>query len=87
MDGPWNRCDVCGQFIAMEDFGKGAVRRLVTPDSHLSREEYETLCIAHANDDEAKAIARAAIDLMASNENTDVLALQLAAVRGAVREI
>jgi hypothetical protein len=37
--------------------------------------------------DEAKAIASAAIDLMASNENTDVLALQLAAVRGAVRGV
>jgi hypothetical protein len=40
----WNRCDVCGRFIAFEDFENGAVRRLVTPDAEGTREEYETLC-------------------------------------------
>ena len=40
----WNRCDNCGKFIAYADFGNGAARRLVTPDSEFSREEYETLC-------------------------------------------
>lgn len=44
----WNRCDVCGRFIAFEDFDRGAVRQLVTPDSAYTRETYETLCIEHA---------------------------------------
>lgn len=44
----WNKCDACGKFIKLYDFGHGAARRLVTPDSHYSREEYETLCISHA---------------------------------------
>lgn len=43
----WNRCDVCGRFIAMADFASGAVRRLVYPDSELTRETWETLCCAH----------------------------------------
>lgn len=44
----WNRCDVCGRFIALSDFDRGNARRaLVTPDSHFSREEYETLCGRH----------------------------------------
>lgn len=44
----WNRCDVCGRFIAMRDFEAGsASRELITPDSHVSREEYETLCSKH----------------------------------------
>ena len=44
----WNRCDVCGKFIPMSDFDGGkATRRLVTPDSHFSCEEYETLCRGH----------------------------------------
>lgn len=37
---PWNRCDDCGRFVAYAN----VYRRLVTPDSHRSREEYETLC-------------------------------------------
>lgn len=45
---PWNRCDVCGRFIAMDDFDNGAIRRMLTPDSDRSREEWETLCKAHA---------------------------------------
>ncbi len=40
----WNRCDSCGRFIPFRDFGFGAVRRLETPDSHFTSEEYETLC-------------------------------------------
>jgi hypothetical protein len=36
------RCDACGRFVGM----KGS-RRLVTPDSDRSSEEYETLCPAH----------------------------------------
>ena len=46
----WNRCDVCGQFIALADFERGAIRKLLTPDSHFSRETYETLCARCAND-------------------------------------
>jgi hypothetical protein len=42
--GVWNRCDECGQFISYIDFMQGAIRRLVTPDSDRSREEYLTLC-------------------------------------------
>lgn len=40
----WNRCDVCGRFIALDDFECGAVRRLIAPSSHFTREEFETLC-------------------------------------------
>lgn len=44
----WNRCDVCGRFIPMQDFvDKVATRWLVTPDSLYSSEEYETLCRDH----------------------------------------
>lgn len=39
------RCDCCGKFIAARDFDYGAVRRLLTPDSHYSKEDYETICI------------------------------------------
>lgn len=51
MDEPWNRCDVCGRFIAFEDFDKGAVRSCVTPDSDRSRETWDTFCIKHAAED------------------------------------
>lgn len=44
----WNRCDVCGRFIAYKDFDSGeALRRLVSPDSLCTYEEYETLCKDH----------------------------------------
>lgn len=44
----WNRCDVCGRFISYADIAYGkAIRRLVTPDSYFSVEEYETLCEKH----------------------------------------
>jgi hypothetical protein len=48
---PWNRCDVCGRFIAIDDFGwlaPSATRTLITPDSDRSREEWETLCKEHS---------------------------------------
>jgi hypothetical protein len=48
-EAPWNRCDECGRFISMVDFDKGAVRRFVCPDSELTRESYETLCVKHAS--------------------------------------
>jgi hypothetical protein len=48
-----NQCDVCGQFIAYKEFaymghGGKAIRRLVTPDSEFTGEEWETLCPIHA---------------------------------------
>ena len=50
---PWNnwaRCDVCGRFIPLDDFPDKATRRLVTPDSDRSSEEWETLCKEHKDD-------------------------------------
>lgn len=45
---PWNRCEVCGRFIPYADFDSGAARHtLLTPDSHLTSEEWETLCKVH----------------------------------------
>ena len=43
----WNRCDYCGRFIGWWEFAdkiadKIAERILVTPDSALSTETYET---------------------------------------------
>lgn len=41
----WNKCDICGQFISLKDFESGlAIRKLLTPDSDYSTEEYETIC-------------------------------------------
>lgn len=42
------RCDVCGKFVGNVDLHMGrAVRRLLTPDSDRSYEEWETLCQKH----------------------------------------
>lgn len=39
----WNRCDRCGRFIGLNEFVAGtAVRVLLTPDSHYSKETYDT---------------------------------------------
>jgi hypothetical protein len=54
-DRHWNRCDVCGKFIAFDDFDHGAIRCMITPDSHFTHEEYETLCIQHATKQKAPA--------------------------------
>ena len=40
-------CDECGRFIAMDDFDRGAMHRLVYPDSEYTRETWETLCCTH----------------------------------------
>lgn len=48
-DKHWNRCDVCGKFIGIFDFDRGAIRRLATPDSHWSKETWETLCTEHSD--------------------------------------
>ena len=42
------KCDVCGRFIPFLDFVEGlAIHRLITPSSHISNEEWETLCSRH----------------------------------------
>ncbi len=47
-DPHWNRCDICGRFISLEDFDSGkANRRMVTPDTDFTCEDYETLCRDH----------------------------------------
>ncbi len=47
-DPHWNRCDICGRFISLEDFDSGkANRRMVTPDTAFTCEDYETLCKEH----------------------------------------
>jgi hypothetical protein len=39
----WNRCLVCGQFIGFDELEEGtAVHHMVTPDSDVSSETYET---------------------------------------------
>lgn len=44
----WNKCDVCGRFIAYEDVLSGkAIRRMDTPDSHVSSESWTNLCPTH----------------------------------------
>jgi hypothetical protein len=43
----FNKCDECGKFIPYEDFTNGAARKLLTPQSDLSEETWETLCKKH----------------------------------------
>ena len=39
------KCDGCGRFVSYASLeNKKSSRRLLTPDSHFTREEYETLC-------------------------------------------
>lgn len=41
----WNRCDICGKFIAIDDFVSGKAKtKLISPDSAYSAEEYITEC-------------------------------------------
>lgn len=48
----WNRCDVCGKFIALQDFAEGiAERSLLEPDSDLGTEKWKTLCYIHSGKD------------------------------------
>lgn len=49
MSNHWNRCDCCGQFISLAAFVDGSASRvLLTPDSHFTRETYQTLCGKHS---------------------------------------
>ncbi len=42
------KCQVCGRFIPYRDIDSGAARhKLITPDSHLTSEEWETTCKDH----------------------------------------
>ena len=48
----WNKCDVCGRFIPYSDIENGtAVHRMITPDSDVSYESFETLCAEHTPND------------------------------------
>ena len=54
--GAWNRCDVCGQFIALNDFASGAARRaLLEPSSDFGTEQWVTECTAHREPPKEKA--------------------------------
>lgn len=51
---PWNRCDVCGQFVSYEAIADGkAKHRLLTPETEFTSETWETLCERHADDSAA----------------------------------
>lgn len=41
-----SKCDVCGRFVSPAG-DDGGTRRLITPDSDYSSEEWETLCARH----------------------------------------
>ena len=46
----WNKCDVCGKFISLQNFIDGdAKRKVITTDIEYTSEEYETLCKNHIN--------------------------------------
>lgn len=39
------KCNVCGRFVSYADLDSGAaIHDMVTPSSHLTMEEWETLC-------------------------------------------
>lgn len=39
------RCDICGRFVSLSDLISGkASTKMVTPDTHFTAEEFETLC-------------------------------------------
>lgn len=50
----WNRCDVCGRFIAYKDFEDGATRIDIQDISMdlggnlIEHDDYETLCKKHS---------------------------------------
>jgi acetyl-CoA carboxylase beta subunit len=44
----WNKCDECGKIIPYKDLESGAaIHRMITPDSDVSYEQFETLCKNH----------------------------------------
>ncbi len=38
------KCDNCGKFIAYDDIDNGAICNMITPDTEVSNECYETIC-------------------------------------------
>lgn len=41
----WRRCVECGKFVSYKDFETGkAKREMITPDSHYTVEQFETIC-------------------------------------------
>lgn len=49
MQNLWNqmpiKCDICGQFVSIQSLIDGeAIRKLITPDTYFTSEEYETVC-------------------------------------------
>ena len=46
----WNRCYVCGKFVAFADFSNGAINEFIPPDSEFSDETYQIFCIEHAKE-------------------------------------
>lgn len=45
----WNRCQECGRLISYNDINIGkAIHRMVTPDTNVSYETWETLCHQHS---------------------------------------
>ena len=44
----WNKCQECGRLISYSDIETGkAINRMITPDSDVSYESWETLCRDH----------------------------------------
>jgi methionyl-tRNA synthetase len=55
------KCDVCGRFVSLDDLAsERAIRRLVTPDSHFTAEEYVTFCRDHTASEDAEGQGRSA---------------------------
>lgn len=45
------KCGVCGRFVSYADLDSGqAIHTMITPDSALTCEEWETLCPEHNKD-------------------------------------
>lgn len=52
----WNKCDVCGRIIPYKDLESGkAKHEMITPDSAVSEETFESLCRAHNKKKETHA--------------------------------
>ena len=54
MNDRWNKCNVCGRFIAYSDFETGkAVNVLTNPSAYGAEEEWDTYHVACEEDDKA----------------------------------
>ena len=54
-------CNWCGRFIRLSDLESGAAyHTMITPDSHVSREEWESCCAScNAKNKQAKELPHA----------------------------